>query len=291
MHECPLNLLLVVLRVKTAFARVIENTRLYGSTYITWFDGPDLLRGAAPGQFLMLRCADRLHEPGVPFSGASLADDPLLPRAMSYHRLREGRNGTEFSILYDVVGRGTSWLADRNPGDEVFAWGPLGRGFSLRNAGQNLLLVGGGIGIAPLLWLADEAVAKGKSVSLIDGARNQDGVFPADQVPTEVEVLVTTQDGSVGQQGLVTDVFLDYFAWSDQVFTCGPNPMFEALGQLLLDHEGGQRARRRKSVQALLESPMGCGTGICYGCAVFDKRGNSRLVCKDGPRFELREIW
>ena len=277
--------------MKTGFARVVENTRLYGDTYICWFDAPDLLRNAAPGQFLMLRCADAASPQDGSAGGSSLVGDPLLPRAMSYHRIRQGDRGAEFAILYDVVGRGTAWLAQRQAGDEVFAWGPLGRGYSMRNLGQNLLLIGGGIGIAPLLWLADEAVEQAKSVVLIDGARDARGVFPAELVPPEVEVAVTTQDGSVGRKGLVTDVFPDYFGWADQVFTCGPNPMFAALAELLTSHEGSQRTRRRKSVQALLESPMGCGTGICYGCAVFDRRGDPRLVCKEGPRFELREMY
>jgi dihydroorotate dehydrogenase electron transfer subunit len=297
--------------MKVGFIRVVENQRLYGDTYITWFDptvsltggqpefvegrpttpSSDLLRGATPGQFLMLRCADLLASHEGPLTGAALADDPLLPRAMSYHRLRQGKRGSEFSILYDVVGRGTAWLAARQPGESVFAWGPLGRGFSLRGVEQNLLLVGGGIGIAALLWLADEAVAKGKSVVLIIGARDAARVFPAELVPAEAEVVVTTEDGSQGRKGRVTDVFLDYYAWADQVFTCGPNPMFEALANLLSGEEGSQRTRRRKPVQALFESPMACGTGICYGCAVMDRRGNPRLVCKEGPRFELREIW
>ncbi len=275
------------------FIRVVENTRLYGDTYVMWFAAPEFLRGATPGQFLMLRCADQLAGASESPSAATLADDPLLPRAMSYHRIRDGADGPEFAILYDIVGRGTAWLARRQPGDEVYAWGPLGKGYSLprQGSGQNLLLVGGGIGIAPLLWLADEAVAKGRSVVLVDGARDARAVFPAELVPSEVEVVVTTQDGSVGRQGLVTDVFLDYYGWSDQAFLCGPNPMFIAIADLLRSQEGSQRTRRRKPVQALLESPMGCGTGICYGCAVFDRRGNPRLVCKDGPRFELREIW
>jgi dihydroorotate dehydrogenase electron transfer subunit len=278
--------------VKTAFLRVVENTRLYGNTYVTWFDAPELLRGAAPGQFLMLRCAGLMATASEAPSGSMLADDPLLPRAMSYHRLRDGPNGREFAILYDVVGRGTAWLARRNPGDLVYGWGPLGRAYALpRGAGQNLLLVGGGIGIAPLLWLADEAVAKGHNVVLIDGARDAGGVFPAELVPSEVEVVVTTQDGSLGRRGLVTDVFMDYYGWADQAYLCGPNPMFAAIADPLRALEGAQRARRRKPVQALLESPMGCGTGICYGCAVFDRRGEPRLVCKDGPRFELREMW
>ncbi len=266
-----------------------------------WFSSQELMRGAAPGQFLMLRCADLMADASESPKAADLADDPLLPRAMSYHRVRDpstelrrgGEDGPEFAILYDVVGRGTAWLAQRNAGDMVYAWGPLGHGYSLPRGGrgQNLLLVGGGIGIAPLLWLADEAVAKGHSVVLVDGARDAAGVFPAGLIPSEAEVVVTTQDGSLGRQGLVTDVFMDYFGWADQTYLCGPTPMFVAVADLLRANEGSQRTRRRKPVQALLEAEMGCGTGICYGCAVFDRRGEPRLVCKDGPRFELRDIY
>jgi dihydroorotate dehydrogenase electron transfer subunit len=280
--------------VKAAFIRVISTERLYGDTYITWFDGRDLMAGAAPGRFLMLRCADVSDDSKEP-TGASLANDPLLGRAMSYHRVREGDDGPEFSILYDVVGRGTAWLAAREPGDRVYGWGPLGRGYSTRPAGQNLLLIGGGIGIAPLLWLADDAVAKGRSVVMVIGARTGDGVFPAHMVPAEAEVVVTTEDGSLGRKGRSTDVFPEYYAWADQVFACGPNPMFASLAELVHKLDGPQSGRRRlprgKPVQALLEAPMGCGTGICYGCAVFDRRGAPRLVCKDGPRFEIRDIW
>jgi dihydroorotate dehydrogenase electron transfer subunit len=276
--------------MKAAFIRVVSTERLYGDTYLTWFDGPELMRGAAPGRFLMLRCAD-IADAGERPTGASLASKPLLPRAMSYHRVRDGENGPEFSILYDVVGRGTAWLAQRSPGDAVYAWGPLGRGYSLRGNGDHLLLVGGGIGIAPLLWLADEAVEKGRSVVLIAGARSKSGVFPAEMVPSEVEVVVTTEDGSLGVRGRVTDVFADHFAWADQVYVCGPNPMFEALAAIVHGLDGAGRARGRKPVQALIEAPMGCGTGICYGCAVFDRRGEPRLVCKDGPRIDIREIW
>ncbi len=286
--------------MKVGFIRVVENTRLYGNTYITWFSAPELLRGATPGQFLMLRCADLMAGASESPSAADLSDDPLLPRAMSYHRVRPstelgtgGEDGPEFAILYDVVGRGTAWLAQRNAGDVVYAWGPLGKGYSLPRGGrgQNLLLVGGGIGIAPLLWLVDEAVAKGHSVVLLDGARDAAGVFPAGLIPSEAEVVVTTQDGSQGRHGLVTDVFVDYFDWADQTYLCGPNAMFAAIADVLRTHEGSGRMRRRKPVQVLLEAQMGCGTGICYGCAVFDRRGVARLVCKDGPRFELRDIW
>ena len=100
--------------MKVGFLRVVESARLYGDTYVTWFDpstgsgqaAPDLLRGATPGQFLMLRCADVLPGAEEPLTGASLADDPLLPRAMSYHRLRHGDSGLEFAILYAVSSAG-----------------------------------------------------------------------------------------------------------------------------------------------------------------------------------------
>ncbi len=279
--------------MRTAFIRVVSTERLYGDTYITWFDGPELAQAAAPGRFLMLRCAG-VSDDSPMLTGASLANDPLLPRAMSYHRIRDGDSGREFSILFDVVGRGTAWLATRQPGDLVYGWGPLGRGYSLRAPGQNLLLIGGGIGIAPLLWLADDAVEKGKSVVLVAGARSEAGVFPAHLVPPEVEVVVTTEDGSAGRKGRATDVLSEYYGWADQVFACGPNPMFVTMAEIVhkLDgSSGGRRVRRGKPVQALLEAPMGCGTGICYGCAIFDRRSGPRLVCKEGPRFEIREIW
>jgi dihydroorotate dehydrogenase electron transfer subunit len=95
---------------------------------------------------------------------------------------------------------------------------------------------------------------------------------------------VTTEDGSLGQRGLATEAFVEHLEWCDQAFACGPNAMFQAMAAVL-------RGRRpRPSVQVLLEEGMGCGTGICYGCAVETRRG-MQLVCKDGPRFELREVY
>src|SRR3989304_4064969 len=130
----------------------------------------------------------------------------------------------------------------------------------------------GGRGGLPAVCVAEEGVAKGRSVVLIAGARDASGVFPAELLPSEVEVVVTTEDGSLGRNGRVTDVFLDYYGWADAGFTCGPHAMFAALAELLAKQEGPSRTRRRKPVQVLLESPMGCGTGICYGCAGFGRR-------------------
>jgi dihydroorotate dehydrogenase electron transfer subunit len=270
--------------VKVGYATVVENERLYADTHVTWFRAPDLARGATPGQFLMLRCSDDAAYDG----DAAHADDPLLPRPMSYHRVRPGTDGPEWSILYDVVGRGTAWLAARKPGDAVYCWGPLGRGYHIGRTSRNLLLVAGGIGIAPLVWLADDAVARGLNVTTVIGARSSAHVFPSALLPAEVEVVVTTDDGSAGRQGVATDAFGELLEWCDQAFACGPTAMFAAMAQV------ARKARVRRSVQVLLEERMGCGTGICYGCAVEARvRGGRamKLVCKDGPRFDLRDVF
>jgi dihydroorotate dehydrogenase electron transfer subunit len=272
--------------MNTAFARVVENERLYGDTFVTWFAAPEVVRGAVPGQFVMLRCVEPALRGEAPPTAAALPEDPLLPRPISVHRLRQGPDGPEWSILYNVVGRGTAWLASRRPGDLVFCWGPLGHGFTVRRASQQLLLVAGGIGVAPLVWLADEAVAQGKSVTLVIGGRTAGQLFPASLLLPEVEVVVTTEDGSLGRHGLATEAFVEHLEWCDQVFACGPHAMFQAMAEAMRRCRPPQADR---PVQVLLEEGMGCGTGVCYGCAIETRRG-MRLVCKDGPRFELRDV-
>jgi dihydroorotate dehydrogenase electron transfer subunit len=270
--------------VNTAFVRVVESRRLYGETFVTWFAAPELVRGAVPGQFVMLRCVEPSREGEQPCGFASLPVDPLLPRPMSIHRVRQGAEGEEWAVLYDVVGRGTAWLAARQPGDLVYAWGPLGRGFALETRTQHVLLVAGGIGVAPLVWLADEAVAAGKDVVAVLGAKTAAQVFPPWLLPAQVEVIVMTEDGSLGRRGLATEAFAEYLTWCDQAFACGPTAMFQAMADVV------RRGRVRRSVQVLLEERMGCGTGVCYGCAIETRRG-MRLVCKDGPMFELRDVF
>jgi len=261
-----------------------------------WFSAPELGQGAYPGQFLMLRCSDDASY-GPPATGdrratapalAALDADPLLPRPMSYYRVRETKAGPELGILYDVVGRGTAWLASRKPGDRVYAWGPLGRGYEIGSSSRNLLLVAGGIGVAPLVWLADEACERGLNVTMVVGARDSSRIFPASMLHPQVEVVVTTDDGSAGRKGFVTEPFGELLEWCDQAFACGPNVMMQAMAGV------ARKAKARRSVQVLLEERMGCGTGICYGCAVETRvRGGRamKLVCKDGPRFDIRDIW
>jgi dihydroorotate dehydrogenase electron transfer subunit len=261
-------------------ATVVSQEELYEDTFLLWLDCPPVARAASAGRFLMIHCSDNL--------------DPLLPRPMSFHRfrpappeapnLKPGTSERQFAILYDIRGRGTTWLSRRKAGDALTIFGPLGRGYDLESDTQNVLLVAGGLGVAAVVTLADEAVAAGKNVTLLQGARTASKLFPASELPSDVEVVSATDDGSEGHHGPVTDLLADHLPWADQVFACGPNPMFESMAKVT------REMRTRKPIQALVEERMGCGTGVCYGCAVFTRKG-VRLVCRDGPRMELREIY
>ena len=260
-------------------ARVIETEEIYPGTFVTWYDAPPLTQHAQPGQFVMV-------DPGA----GQGALDPLLPRAFSYYRFRytSPRDAErQFALLYTVIGRVTEQMALTQPGQRVWMTGPLGRGFDVRRSASNLLLVGGGVGIAPLVALADaesESSSRSRSIVLCFGARSADGVYPAELLPPQVEYQVSTEDGSMGTEGFVTDLFAKYLSWADQSFACGPVPMFRAMSPIV------RRDGMNRPVQILMETEMACGTGICYGCAVFTKRG-VKLCCKDGPRFELLDVY
>jgi dihydroorotate dehydrogenase electron transfer subunit len=257
--------------MKSETVEVTASARLYGTTHVLWLRQPDSFSHAKPGQFAMAYIGDQ--------------DDPLLGRALSFHRFRTSAAGREFALLFDIVGRGTDWLARRNPGDPVRLVGPLGNGYEPRGGVQHMLLVGGGIGCAPLVGLADALTEEGRDVTLVLGGRSEDQIFPPHLLPPAVEVVVATEDGSAGERGLVTAPFERLLPWCDQAFACGPNPMFEAL------HRVGRDSAVTKPIQALLEAPMACGLGICYSCAVFPRRGGVKLVCHDGPMFDLRDLY
>jgi len=250
--------------------RVTEVAELYPRNWIVWLEAPVSCRNATVGQFLMVACGEGY--------------DPLLPRAFSIHRWREGPSGPELALLFTVVGTGTKWLSRRIPGDTLIFFGPLGHGYSVTRAARNLLLIGGGIGVAPLVWMADERIRRGDSVTLLLGARSGDQLYPSELLPPEVEVVACTDDGSAGRKAVVSKLLPEYLPWADQAFACGPTAMFKALKNDLL------RAAWRKPVQALLEERMACGTGICYSCAVQTRKG-IRLICKDGPCFDLRDVY
>ena len=145
-------------------------------------------------------------------------------------------------------------------------------------------MVGGGCGIAPLVALADAAVARELTVVLLFGARTASAVYPGSQLPPEVEYAVATDDGSAGHEGLVTELMRDYLGWADAIYACGPRPMFLSMLDVL------RKENVRKPVQVSLEENMSCAVGACFGCVVETQSGEMRTVCEDGPVFEMREL-
>jgi len=218
-----------------------------------------------PGQFYMLAAAERW--------GGGEDERPFLPRAFSVLRPRPGA----LDFLLEAVGPGTRRLSELRPGDGLWLAGPFGRGFAPPRDGRRPLLVGGGVGIAPLaIWqdaLGHEALAllgfrdaaHAEGAALLAGAR------------------VSTDDGSVGHQGPVTDLLAaELGAGPDaEVYACGPPRMLEAVRRLCAD--------RAVPAQLALESGMACGYGACFGCVVPTKRGLIRL-CLDGPVLDAREL-
>jgi len=185
------------------------------------------------------------------------------------------------ALLFSVVGRGTNWLAQRKEGEAIDLLGPLGNGFEIAPPSRNLLLVAGGLGIAPLAFLAQRGVAAGYSVALLLGAPTKAQLYPAHLIPPQANLLLATEDGSAGRKGMVTDLWADLAPEADQIFACGPVSMYRYMAS--------QGVLEAKSVQVSLEVRMGCGFGACYGCAI-ETRSGLRLVCKDGPIFELKDV-
>ncbi|HEY95068.1 MAG TPA: dihydroorotate dehydrogenase electron transfer subunit [Dehalococcoidia bacterium] len=225
-------------------------------------DCPDIAREAKPGQFVMVNCGEK-----------------TLPRPFSINRVI---NGNELILFFSVLenGTGTKWLAEREPGDTVKILGPLGNGFTIEESSHNILLVGGGMGIAPLLFLAEEEISKGKSVTLMYGTPNKDR-HPVESVLRKVKVVNATEDGSIGHHGMITELIPEYFDKADQVFICGPLAMYKYLHH--------QDVIKSKSAQVSLEVRMACGRGICYGCTIQTANGKKR-VCEDGPVFDFNDI-
>jgi dihydroorotate dehydrogenase electron transfer subunit len=198
---------------------------------------------------------------------------------------------SQVSILFKVAGKGTLWLSQQEAGQKIDVLGPLGKGFAIAPESEKLLLVAGGIGIAPLVLLMQQALPK-HQITLIHGARTAAQLFPDDcQLPAisheRVRFITVTEDGSTGQKGKATDVLPDYLDCADQVYACGPVDMYKAMTQMSL------RAKRSnlklKKSQVSLEVRMGCGFGACYCCTINTRKG-LKHVCRDGPVFELDDI-
>jgi dihydroorotate dehydrogenase electron transfer subunit len=232
----------------------------------------------------------------------------VLRRPFSINTL-DHASGT-LTIHFRVIGRGTEWFTLLRPGDRVEMLGPLGRPFEVDPRSTHLLLIAGGLGMAGVRSLADEAIRDGRQVTLLFGAATAREVYPSSLLPDEVEYVVATDDGSVGHHGFVTELVPAYEGWADQAFACGPLPMLRALAGLSVTRRqrlgvaslgrkrGGGRApavgsavaRRKAFLQVSMEQNMGCAVGACLGCVVKSVAGPPVRVCREGPVFASDEL-
>jgi dihydroorotate dehydrogenase electron transfer subunit len=249
--------------LKQAEAKITANREIMPGVYLSWLDCPSIASQARPGQFVMVRCGE-----GIEYQ---------LRRPLSIHQ----RESDKISLLFNVVGMGTQWLSERRGGQKIDLLGALGNGYSIYPDVKNLLLVAGGIGIAPLVFMANEAINKGKRVTLLMGASTADQLYPSRLLPAGVRLVTATEDGSAGEKGMITDLLPDFAGEADQLFACGPLPMYKTMA--------GMERLKDKPAQISLEMRMGCGLGICYTCTVKTRDG-LRQTCKDGPIFNLDEM-
>ena len=254
-------------------ATVRANDAIMPGTHVLDLESPVLGRSAQPGQFVHVRCGPTW--------------DPLLRRPMSVFRIRP--DGV--SLMVRAVGEGSAIIASSPIGAELDVLGPLGKPFTLDAQSRRLVMVGGGYGVAPLVALATQALGRGCEVVLLVGAATVDYVFPADELPPEVEYSVATMDGTLGHGGYVTELLPKYLEWSDAVYACGPTPMLEAVARLTRPAAFGVAGamRSRKPVELAMEQHMGCAMGVCLGCVVKTRHGHQR-VCRDGPVFRAEEL-
>jgi len=237
---------------------------------------PEIAAQARAGQFVHVR-------PGTSF-------DPLLRRPYSFNRI--DRHNREIELIVKPLGPGGEWIAGRRSGDRLDLLGPLGSSFVIHRSTRNLLLVAGGTGIAPMRVLAEQEAAR-RNVTLLMGGRSVAHLWPSDRLPASVEYVTTTEDGSFGIAGRVTDAIAPLLAWADQVCACGPWPMLAALGRLRDEAERASATYPGRAAlleaQIAVEQHMGCAMGVCRACVVVTAQGNAR-VCREGPVFGLGDI-
>ncbi len=252
---------------------VVKNEPIADQVYRMVLEGELVQHLTQPGQFLHVKCGDGI--------------DPLLRRPISICDVDIEQQ--LLTLIYRAEGKGTKLLAEKVAGEKVDILGPLGHGFPIteRKVGEKALLVGGGVGVPPLYYLAQELVKRGVEVSTVIGFGEANQVFLDSEFSELGATRVTTIDGSFGEKGLVTDVLDQGFAADfDVLYSCGPLPMLKALQQRYTQNE--------REAYISIEQRMGCGVGACLACVC---KPNPELssksyykICTDGPVFNIGEV-
>lgn len=250
-------------------AKVLGHEQTGEGNFFLTLKAKEMAEIAEPGQFVHLR-------PG-------LTQDPLLRRPISI--CQANRLKGQIMLWYQVVGKGTELLSKVKEGDVLDLIGPLGKPFITDIKGKKIGLIGGGIGIAPLVFLGNE-LSLHNQVSGFFGIRNRELMLPS-TMPLSFTYQMASDDGSVGHHGLVTDLFTSFLSAHkfEMLYTCGPMPMMRKVAQIAQE--------QKIPLQVSLETTMACGVGACLGCTcekVQDDDGTWLKVCQDGPVFWAEEV-
>ena len=248
---------------------IVHREQLTGDVFRLTVHCPRIAAAAQPGQFVMVRAGETL--------------DPLLRRPFSIHKVT---GDGKLAVLFKVIGKGTRLLAAAMPGERLDVIGPLGSGFAPDPGGPHCL-IGGGMGIAPLYFLAQHLLISGHGAAnppVLLGAQTQAELLLLAQEFSELgyPVLTATDDGSLGHPGLVTDLLDALLAEVRQVYVCGPLPMMRTVA--------GKCGQAGVACQVSLEAHMACGLGACLGCTFPASSGGFHHVCKEGPVFRAEEV-
>ena len=259
--------------------KILSRKEVAPNIHLIRLNAPAIAQEALPGQFIHIKC--------------SVDNYPLLRRPISIHRINKKKG--EIYILFQVMGEGTKLLAQKEVGDNLDILGPIGNGFNIYPESKKIIIIGGGIGVAPLLALCEESIRKGKEVRVLIGALKKELVIGEENFrKLGAKVDVATNDGSYKYKGLVTDLLEGSIreGWlADQIFACGPKPMLRKIVEISLDNH--------IDCQVSLEERMACGIGACLGCVCKTKTRDKekdkvkyefKRVCVDGPIFEGSEV-
>lgn len=259
--------------------KILSRKEVAPNIYLMKLKAPEIAQDALPGQFVHIKCSKDNY--------------PLLRRPLSIHRIDKEKG--EIFILFQVVGEGTKLLAQKVIGDDLDILGPIGNGFNIYPKSKKIMIIGGGIGVAPLLALCEESIRQGKEVRVLIGALKKELVIDEESIRSlGAKVDIATDDRSYKYKGLVTDLLERTIkeGWlADQIFACGPKPMLKKINEIAL--------KANIDCQVSLEERMGCGIGACLGCVckikTKDKKEDKvkyeyKRVCVDGPIFEGSEV-
>ena len=251
-------------------AKVIENKKITSHCWRLQFSSKSIAKTAQPGQFLHIKVA-------------SYNGKPFLRRPFAVHSVE---SGGQFSILYKIRGEVTKLMRDLKKDDKVDIIGPLGNGFKLSSQAQKYVLVAGGIGLAPLFFLAKKLLDNKKEVIVIYGAGTKNELLCIKELAQfKIQPLLATDDGSKGIKGNVNKLLDKYLTNNQkeeiQVFAAGPKVMIKETTRVC--------KQAGVDLEVSMDEIMACGVGVCLGCAVKTKKGY-KLACKDGPVFKAEDI-